>query len=363
MKYLKYLKYILFLAAVIILAMFLKQRILDLVRDVATSSNQKQGIIDKNAIRWCSFPLSHDLDQGGVPFDIQDVTHPSIVYVPNGFNGYDCWVATTPYPCSLPTSGEPYENTCIYFANTDNNTFPVNFNAINQNPIILKSGAKYNSDPDLLYDEDNNCLYAITRKRKSHDYETNIVVQKSFDGQIWSNPISLFITNTYSLCPCIVKTNEAYRVYTFEVDTDRKKTTKEIVVWEGRSLDNPSFEIVKRVKWTLPSNFWHGDIYFHNGKYFMVYCGTHKDNKTIFGSEDLSKYMWVAISEDGYHFKALDKPLLQMNGVYRSSIVIVNEKLVVYFSVSNRYRENKKQYPYGNRVALVEYPLNKLFDD
>lgn len=341
--------------------MLFKQYLLDLARDLATYNNQEKGIVDKDSIRWCSFPLSHDLDKGGVPFDIQDVTHPSIVYIPNCFNGYNCWMSTTPYPCSLPTSGEPYENTCIYFANTnDNKSFPSDFFPINQNPIILKSGAKYNSDPDLLFDEESNCLYSITRKRRAKGYITNIVYQKSIDGQKWSQPISLFTTETNSLCPCILKINGKYLIYTFEVNSDGRRSTKEIDVWESESLENPSFRLVNKIKWNLPSNFWHGDVFFYNGKYYMVYCGTRNDYKTILGSSDLAKYMWLAVSNDGLHFEANERPLLKMNGVYRSSLVITNDIMSIYFSVSNRYRKDKKQYPYGNRIGLVEIPLKNI---
>lgn len=356
-------KYVLPAIPIIIAIMYLimNNSIKDSIRDILTVNNQNKGIVDKNSIKWCTFPLSHDLDKGGVPFDIQDVTHPSIVYIPNGFNGYDSWAAVTPYPCSLPTSGEPYENTCIFYSNSEGDSFPTEFKSIEKNPIILKAGAQYNSDPDLLYDDELKCLFAITRKRKAKDYITNIVVQKSLDGQHWTEPHSLFLTDTNTLCPCVIKVNGSYRIYTFEVYPNEKKTTKEINIWESPSLDIPSFTLVKTIPWDAPSNFWHGDVYLYKGRYYMVYCGTNNDYKTLLGTDDLAKYMWLAVSDNGYNFRPISQPLLKMNGVYRSSLFVSKDIIIVYFSVHNRYKGDKKQYPYGNRIGLIEFPL-KIID-
>ena len=88
----------------------------DVARNILTENNSVKGVIPTDSIKWCILPISHDLDQGGVPDDIQDITHPSVIYVPEGMFTHTWWMSATPYPQSLKVHGEPYENTCIFYS-------------------------------------------------------------------------------------------------------------------------------------------------------------------------------------------------------------------------------------------------------
>lgn len=336
-----------------------------LIRKIRTYKNCALGVISADSIQWCEFPISLDLDKGGVPFSIQDSTHPSFTFVPGGWNGYDCWIALTPYPTSLPTSGEPYENTCIYYSNRES-SFPVSFSSIKTNPIILKAGAKYNSDPDLFFSSNDSLLYAITRKRFGADYTTRIVEQHSDDGETWSSPNTLFDSEKESLCPCIVQVSDSlYRIYTFN---GTKKRTKEMEIWESSSMTNTPFVLTDVVNWESDICIWHGDILQYVGRYYLIGCGRNNQFKTITGSQDEYRYMWLGISEDGLHFKLYNKPVLQINGVYRSTFDITKDgRIVIYFSVHGTYWGDKEKYPDGNRIGKVETDftslIQKLEDD
>lgn len=345
-----------------ILCVSFKSAIKDYVIDVVTYNNQSKGLFEADNIQWCSFPIGADLDQGGVPYDIQDITHPSIVYIPNGFASQKIWAAATPYPQTLPTGGEPYENTCIYYADIEGDSFPLSFHQIKHNPIILKEGAEYNSDPDLMYDEVDSCLYVVTRKRHGADYKTRIVLQSSKDGFNWTQSLPIIETEGDLLCPCLVKCDSVYRIYAFENSTTGYRETKTIEVWESKSLSNPEFQHAKSVKWTNNSNVWHGDVVYYNNKYYLLYCGSNSTFSTLFRSPDPSKYLWVAESDNGYTFKEYNAPILKYNGVYRSTCVILNDVMHCYFSVSHRYRDDKEHYPYGNRIGYINFPINILQD-
>lgn len=351
--------------AVIVLSCFFvyfQNQIKDYAQRILTYNNQQKGLIDVDQIQWCTFPICVDLDQGGVPFEIQDVTHPSVVYIPEGFNEKKIWAAVTPYPQSLPTGGEPYENTCIYYADMDNGTFPLDFRQILHNPIILKEGAEYNSDPDLYYCNEDTCLYVITRKRHGKDYKTRIVLQSSRDGYVWTQSKPIIDSKNDLLCPCIVKCDSVYRIYAFENSIVGYRQTKTIEIWESKTLHQPEFRHVKSVPWGNNSNIWHGDIVFYNNKFYMIYCGSNSTYTTLLDTPDPSKYLWLAESNDGFVFKEYPNPILKYNGVYRSTLVMLNDVVHCYFSVSHRYREDRKHYPYGNRIGYINLPL-KLIDN
>lgn len=346
------------LIIILLIGVVCRIEIKDWLRDRITSVNCLKGIIASDEIQWCSLPISHDLDQGGVPDGIRDITHPSVVFADSSTHTW--WLAATPYPQSLSVSGEPYENTCIFYSDNDSLSPPINFSSIKKNPIIYKQDAKYNSDPDIFFDNNSKKLFALTRKRWGEDYVSNIVVQHSFDGEIWSNPTSILKTDTESLCPCLLETESGYRLYLFEPDMTDSNVTKTIQIWESASLDNMEFKHIKSVLWNLNSNFWHGDVVRYNDMYYMVYCGTNNTYQTCLGTRDLSKYLWIATSNDGITFQEYKTPILQMNGVYRASFVIVNDVITCYFSVSNRYRSVQDGYPSGNRIGMIQFNLDIL---
>jgi hypothetical protein len=149
-------------------------------------------------------------------------------------------------------------------------------------------------------------------------------------------------------------------MYTFEYKLgDTQHTTTYFDIYETKSLKKPCFILKHRVNWKLNSSIWHGDICKYSGKYYMLYCGSNKKYKYIGGMKDNQKYLWVAVSSDGINFKEYSHPVLKMNGVYRSSLVIVDKKLICYFSVMWRYTGDLG-YRVGNRVGKFEVPLNEL---
>lgn len=327
----------------------------NLVIPIITYHNYKNAAYDKEIVEWCDLPLSHDLDKGGVPFDYQDITHPSIVYVPDsGFAGNNWWIAATPYPQTLPTRGEPYENTCIFYANSKN--APTKFSAIGENPIIKKADAFYCSDPEIFYDSDLSVMYAFTRKHTKSGYD--IFLQSSKDGENWSNAKCVLKNNTHSLCPVVLKHNGVVYLYLFEDSPGVQHPTSEMRIYTTSSLEEPNFKLKTIKKWDLCSNFWHGDIFEYSGTFFMVYCGTNSKFRYIYGSKDAQKYLWLAVSKDGINFKEYDKPIIALNGVYRSTLTIVNNKFICYFSTLARYVGH--DYPAGNRIGKIEVPLTEL---
>lgn len=332
----------------------------DVVRRCLTYENVEKGVYPIDSVKWCSFPISFYLDKGGVPFGIQDVTHPSVTLKEVDSLNIEFWIATTPYPQSLPQTGEPYENPCIYYSCSNVSGIPIDFSPISCNPVLLNNGAKYNSDPDLLYSQHDSLFYLITRKRKGEDYITKIVAQSSVNGEEWTPPFDLIISDKLELCPCLVQLSDSlYRIYTFNPDNNTYHTLNCIDYWESNSVIRHPFDYKGSIPWNKGINVWHGDIVKHNNCFYMVFCGTNENFRNLLGQPDLSRYLWLAESKDGLNFHVYQRPVLKMNGVYRSTFTVINDDhIVVYFSVHNRFRKDKKNYPAGNRIGVISFSLS-----
>jgi hypothetical protein len=336
---------------------------------ITVSNNISKGVIDEKSIKWITLDENRFRPKDKVN-NILDITHPSIVSMSKKWNGHNIWLAATPYPESIGYQACKYENSSIFYADYDQNGKFSRIKSIRSNPIIHPQEAEYNSDPDLLFD--NNKLYCLSRKYNAPDYLTNIVIQSSTDGEHWSPEGSLIKSDEQNVSPAIIKIKDIYRIYTFNSTYTNssifffkygyKNDTKDVCIWESASLENPKFILKKRIYWTSNSNFWHGDIVYYKNKFYMVYCGYNKNYKYCFNRlEDNNKYLWFAISNDGYHFKSFSKPILKKAGIYRPSITISNNNLVtIIFATDRSYFDNLNNYPAGNRIGYIQIGLNSL---
>ena len=336
---------------------------------ITTYDNVKNGIIDKKDIYWLTFRKIEIKEKNEIS-NILDVTHPSVVYTKNKWNKHNIWIAVTPYPESIGLISNQYENSSIYFSDITRDGKISSIKPIKNNPIIYPDEAEYNSDPDLLFN--NNKLYCLTRKFNGPNYLTNIVIQSSKDGQHWTSIKSLLKTNNLDLCPCLVKINNVFRIYTFNTGYEvsnilsfkynYRNYTKEICIWESKSLDNPHFTLKKKIKWEGCSNFWHGDIVYYKNKFYMIYCGCNNIYKDCFNLlTDNFKYLWFAVSNDGYNFKTCKKPIIKRAGIYRPSFFISQKDIVtILFATEKSYYDTSNKYPAGNRIGSIQIKLADL---
>ncbi|HEU5127434.1 MAG TPA: hypothetical protein VFU12_05535 [Glycomyces sp.] len=109
-------------------------------------------------------------------------THPSVVRVPGGWNGYEYWMAHTPYPSSNSAHEDPN-----IAASDDGVTWVVPAGL--DNPIDDQPGlpGPYNSDTDLQMGPDDT-MYLFWRVVIPEASQERIKYSTSTDGVNWSAP-------------------------------------------------------------------------------------------------------------------------------------------------------------------------------
>ena len=122
------------------------------------------------------------------------VTHPGILYVPNGFAGYKYWLAYTPMPKINGTYDAKKENPCIAASN-DLYNWVLPQGAPNPIAEAPTEGAySYNSDTHLILHPDGTRLVMIWRPRLDGGalQSNTIMLSTSVNGSAWSAPIEIW---------------------------------------------------------------------------------------------------------------------------------------------------------------------------
>lgn len=144
--------------------------------------------------------------------DPNEATHPDVYYNAAGWNGFDYWMAMTPYHVDGGNSDETVENPEI-LCSADGVTWAVPTGGTN--PIDAAPVAPaHNSDTDIIVDGSAN-MWCYYRESDNATYET-IKVRSSSDGVTWSAEADLFSTAGAALAvsPAVVFDGTNYRMFT-----------------------------------------------------------------------------------------------------------------------------------------------------
>ena len=208
--------------------------------------------------------------------------HPSVIYIPEGWNGYKYWMAETPYPLGedgdwkgLPPYRERWENPCVHVSKDGIhwNDFEDSQNPIDdldENNIINKD---YFSDPHLVFYKDTlECWYRISHQKNNATY---ILRKYTLNGKDWSpREVMINLQDT-----SIIKNETGNMVISPAIH----KGTNGYVMWYVNSIEKPR-EICRSFstdgkKWSkketchLPDNSvtpWHIDLAYIDKIYYPL---------------------------------------------------------------------------------------------
>ena len=240
--------------------------------------------------------------------------HPSVVHVPGGWNGYEYWMAMTPYPYSAEAHEDP-----DIIASHDGTTWEVPEGLTN--PLDDQTGRPnaHNSDTylDLGADGVMRVIWrTVDRPNNNHNY---FYMRTSTDGVTWTPKQIIYDTTGAEVSPTITWTGAAWRMYYCRSGI--------LYYRETADLDTPAWSAAVTCTTERTANpgrsWWHMDIQYVDGVWWCL-MQDRQDGNTLHG--DI--YLWR--SEDGKHWDNSPMPLVQRVGdnydsVYKSAILVNGE--------------------------------------
>ena len=242
------------------------------------------------------------------------LTHPSVLYFKNGFNGYKFWMAFTPYDNDCVE----LENPCIVVSNDGINwEIPAKI----KNPLLkiikIQTPLKFYNDPFLMYTDKLELWYRYTIEDKK--VENYIYRMYSNDGINWSEPELMIDDNkSYYMSLSIVKKDNQYYMYYFDSNfTLNVRISKDLIKWEKELKINVE---------GFNGKFWHGEVRLIEEHFELLFI-------------DRNYKLYFANSNDGKKFKNLTnlnlyyapgEYLYKNQHLYKSSFVRIDNKIYLY---------------------------------
>lgn len=251
--------------------------------------------------------------------------HPKVLYFDQGWNGYEFWMAYTPYPLGVISA----ENPCIAVSH-DGIAWITPSEDLN--PLSLQPEEGYNSDTHLVYDKERDIM-EIWWRTCDFQNKDKILRRKSTDGINWSEPEMVISYNQFNelvLSPAVwIKEGFYHLIYSNGrvLKYIKAKDTEDNLQWSEPEK--------------LPINFgelhaWHQDVIINDEEeYELVVCAFgHR------GNNNTADLYYVKLNKELDN--ATDPVLILHRGenendfdhrsIYRSSMVNVNGLYYLYYS-------------------------------
>ena len=278
--------------------------------------------------------------------------HPSVVYIPDGFNGYKFWMVQTPYPIMFEGEAygrEPYEDPCIHCSNDGIDWYiPSGLT----NPI--DDGTGYFSDGHLVYRKDIKqleCWYRQTTNGTTYIYR-----KTSQDGVVWSDRDLILDINTSSLDNMVRSqaviwdnTDKVYKMWWVDKQRDVAYSySQDGKTWAAKKVVTPSDK---------KNDIWHLDVCFGNGRYYLTTYGNGKLD--IYSSANETNFSWIseALCVSSNEVEFWSKKL------YRACMLKVGTDWRMYFSAETAERSSVGlmvgDHPITLRVVNGNYNMQK----
>lgn len=219
-----------------------------------------------------NYPLYIPTYDGG-----NQAVHPSVYYNASKWNGFEYWMAMTPYAGSV----EAIENPSILVSHDGEAWYiPTGLT----NPVVpAPAEGTHNSDPNLLVD-------AASTMWMYYNYGSVYVVS-STNGITWSAPVvvATYDTEAY-LSPSVLYDGSQYVMWTVDIHQDPR-------VLQRRTCATPNGTFSAGTNCTvtnMPSGmtFWHVTVQ-NDGAGFLAYAVLR------IGTATAGSQLWVARSSDG----------------------------------------------------------------
>lgn len=251
------------------------------------------------------------------------LTHPSVLYFGDGWNGHKFWMAMT------PLDSTEVENPSIVVSDDGEEWFePTGIT----NPLDFPDEDNYMSDPELVYIREGNKLRCYYRENV-REGNNRLFFKESSDGVNWGEREECtFETYRDPLSPSIIQ-----------------MSSSRWLMWVGKTGFMPYlylYESSDGKNWgdwvKCHSNvddildFWHPEVRMHGGEFIMT-CPSSPQNRNFKGNGNTHKDLYFGTSTDGVNWTIDTVPFLRRDDqwdltLYRSSLVFANGKALLYAS-------------------------------
>lgn len=258
-------------------------------------------------------------------------THPSVLFFPEGWNGYRYWMAHTPYPAGNDDHEDP--NVC---ASQDGITWVVPEGLTN--PIADADGQpEYHSDVDLKMGP-NGTMYLFWRFRDDNAVgaEENLFYSTSTDGVTWTPKVLFWQTAVSSMqlvSPSMIFEDNHWVMYGVDIATSPNR----VVRVQNSTVDpeTPWGDPVTITTGASPAGKepWHIYVIKFGGRYYAL-----RADCTLNANGSAPDLLFLT-SNDGVTFTGSGKPVIpsvqagEHDQMYRATMVPAIENGVVGFRV------------------------------
>lgn len=269
---------------------------------------------------------------------LQSPYHPSVVFIPGGWNGWEYWMAETPFSMRSKPYWDRNECPSIHVSHDGIHwTEPQGL----KNPIVdlnAQSVAEldYFSDVHLLLNDDNKLelWYRITRRHgdKYNCEDVTLFRTHSSDGSNWSQPETIAELSKNEpgqglgrtvVSPALTLDEGCYNMWYVDVEKPAEGTPRGVSY--STSADGKLWEDLLAVNFNQEINPWHLDVQKIDGRYLMLVYDLK--NITLWESTDRLNFNFVSkIYSPSGRFGACTYKL------YRSCLLRDNEGYKIYMS-------------------------------
>lgn len=197
-----------------------------------------------------------------------EACHPSVLFFPDGWNGFKYWMAFTPYP----GGNDDHEDPCIV-TSQDGITWVVPPGQVN--PIDDADGQpSYNSDTDLKMGPDG-VMYLFWRYFNVNQvgYEENLYYSTSTDGVTWA-PKKLFWQSDKTLLslvsPSMIFEDGRWIMYAVDIVTSPNRVVRVVNTGADPEMYWGEVETLTTGAPTAGKEPWHLYVIKFGGRYYML---------------------------------------------------------------------------------------------
>jgi len=233
-----------------------------------------------------------------------EVVHPSVVFVPNGWNGYKYWMAITPFA----GSNNRLENPCIY-QSTDGVSWVEPPGVIN--PIVPPVESGYNADANIIIGQDGY-MYCYWKESLSG---VRIFCIRSLDGVNWIDKTTILesggaVGNVF--CPAVTYDGNQWVMFvcnniTSPTTLDRYVSQDPLGPWMFDTKCTVSNIASTR-------EVWHVEIKYFAGIYHMLLHEGRVGSSGTYGE------YYLCISKNGINFTKPVNPTVPCFSGWNTSI-------------------------------------------